>query len=51
MTIYAAKPDSPTAHALALLASWAEQLSPVDAQTERPGQQSPRPAPLEGINP
>ena len=23
MTIYAAEPDSPTAHALALLASWA----------------------------
>lgn len=30
MTIYAAEPDSPTAHALALLASWAatQQLSP-----------------------
>jgi hypothetical protein len=35
MTIYAAEPDSPTAHALALLASWAatQQLSPIDAQT------------------
>jgi MmyB-like transcription regulator ligand binding domain len=38
MTIYAAEPDSPTAHALALLASWAatQQLSPVEAQTEPP---------------
>ena len=36
MTIYAAEPDSPTAHALALLASWAatQQLSPIDVQTE-----------------
>ena len=36
MTIYAAEPDSPTAHALALLASWAatQRLSPVEAQTQ-----------------
>ena len=36
MTIYTAEPDSPTAHALALLASWAatQQLSPVEAQTQ-----------------
>jgi transcriptional regulator with XRE-family HTH domain len=53
MTIYAAEPDSPTAHALALLASWAatQQLSPVDAQAEPPGQQLPRPAQLDGIDP
>ena len=33
MTIYAAEPDSPTAHALALLASWAasQELTPVRA--------------------
>ena len=38
MTIYAAEPDSSTAHALALLASWAatQQLSPIDAQIEPP---------------
>ncbi len=53
MTIYAAEPDSPTAHALALLASWAatQQLSPIEAQTEPPGQQSARPAQLDGIDP
>ncbi len=30
MTIYTAEPDSPTAHALALLASWAatQELAP-----------------------
>jgi hypothetical protein len=28
MTIYAAEPDSPTAHALALLASWAATQQP-----------------------
>ena len=34
MTIYAAEPDSPTAHSLALLASWAatEEHNPVRAQ-------------------
>jgi transcriptional regulator with XRE-family HTH domain len=40
MTIYAAEPDSPTAHALALLASWAatQQQTPVLAHNEPPGQ-------------
>jgi hypothetical protein len=35
MTIYAAEPDSPTAHALALLASWAatQQTSQVQARS------------------
>jgi transcriptional regulator with XRE-family HTH domain len=53
MTIYAAEPDSPTAHALALLASWAatQQLSPIDVQTQPPAEQLPRPAPLDGIGP
>ena len=53
MTIYAAEPDSPTAHALALLASWAatQQLSPVEAQTQPPEQQMPQPARLDGIEP
>ena len=53
MTIYAAEPDSPTAHALALLASWAatQQLSPVEAQTQPPEQQMPQPARLHGIEP
>lgn len=53
MTIYAAEPDSPTAQALVLLASWAatQQLSHIDAQTEPPEQQSPRPAQLQGIDP
>jgi transcriptional regulator with XRE-family HTH domain len=32
MTIYAAEPDSPTAHALALLASWAATQQPSQAQ-------------------
>ena len=34
MTIYAAEPDSPTAHALALLASWAATQGTVEAQTQ-----------------
>lgn len=53
MTIYAAEPDSPTAHALALLASWAatQQLSPVEAQTQPPEQQMLQPARLDGIEP
>ena len=53
MTIYAAEPDSPTAQALALLASWAatQQLSPVEAQTQPPEQQMPQPARLDGIEP
>ena len=53
MTIYAAEPDSPTAQALALLASWAatQQLSPVEAQTRPPEQQMPQPARLDGIEP
>jgi transcriptional regulator with XRE-family HTH domain len=40
MTIYTAEPDSPTAHALALLASWAatQQLSSIDAQTPPPAE-------------
>ena len=52
MTIYTAEPDSPTAHALALLASWAatQQLSSVDAQTRSPVEQLPRPAQLDGID-
>ncbi len=35
MTIYAAEPDSPTAHALALLASWAatQQPAPIQARS------------------
>jgi transcriptional regulator with XRE-family HTH domain len=32
MTIYAAEPDSPTAHALALLASWAATQQPTQVQ-------------------
>ncbi|HZA31500.1 MAG TPA: helix-turn-helix transcriptional regulator [Propionibacteriaceae bacterium] len=42
MTIYAAEPDSPTAHALALLASWAatQQVTLVQAQTEPPDRDS-----------
>jgi hypothetical protein len=32
MTIYAAEPDSPTAHALALLASWAATQQPTQIQ-------------------
>jgi transcriptional regulator with XRE-family HTH domain len=53
MTIYTAEPDSPTAHALALLASWAatRQLSSIDAQTQPPAEQLPRPAQLDGIDP
>jgi transcriptional regulator with XRE-family HTH domain len=53
MTIYAAEPDSPTAHALALLASWAatQPLSPIEAQTRPPEQQMPQPAWLDGIEP
>jgi hypothetical protein len=53
MTIYAAEPDSPTAHALVLLASWAttQQLSPIEAQTKPLRQQSPRLALLDGIDP
>jgi transcriptional regulator with XRE-family HTH domain len=53
MTIYAAEPDSPTAHALALLASFAatQQLSPVEAQPQPPEQQMPQPARLDGIEP
>jgi transcriptional regulator with XRE-family HTH domain len=40
MTVYAAEPDSPTAHALALLASWAatQQLPRVAAHSEPSGQ-------------
>ena len=34
MTIYAAEPDSPTAHALALLASWAATQQPSHVQAE-----------------
>ena len=53
MTIYTAEPDSPTAHALALLASWAatQQLSSIDAQTQPPVEQLPRPAQLDGVDP
>jgi transcriptional regulator with XRE-family HTH domain len=53
MTIYTAEPDSPTAHALALLASWAatQQPSSIDAQTQPPAEQIPRPAQLDGIDP
>jgi hypothetical protein len=53
MTIYAAEPNSPTAHALALLASWAatQQHSSIDAQTQPPAEQLPRPAQLDGIDP
>jgi hypothetical protein len=53
MTIYTAEPDSPTAHALALLASWAatQQLSFIDAQTQPTAEQLPRPAQLDGIDP
>ena len=52
MTIYAAEPDSSTAHALVLLASWAatQQLSPIDAQTPPAGQPAPRPALLDGVD-
>jgi hypothetical protein len=32
MTIYAAEPDSPTAHALALLASWAATQQPTQVK-------------------
>jgi len=32
MTIYAAEPNSPTAHALALLASWAATQQPTQVQ-------------------
>jgi hypothetical protein len=32
MTIYAAEPDSPTAQALALLASWAATQQPTQVQ-------------------
>jgi len=34
MTIYAAEPDSPTAHALALLASWAATQQPTQVQAQ-----------------
>jgi hypothetical protein len=53
MTIYAAEPDSPAAHALALLASWAatQQPTSTDARTEPAGQLSLRPAQLDGIDP
>ena len=53
MTIYAAEPDSPTAHALVLLASWAatQQLSFIDAQTQPTVEQLPPSAQLDGIGP
>jgi len=34
MTVYAAEPDSPTAHALALLASWAATQQPTQVQAQ-----------------
>ena len=37
MTIYAAEPNSPTAHALTLLASWATPAAPALAEAATPG--------------